>query len=215
MKVSIYLKAGVLIIGASILAILMVAAFQFGLQKSAENHISQKAQALAVLKSFWVRAMALPGINTGPANSTKRLVIIFDANCPMCAHQWEALQPYLSELRIHWVPIAFIAPSSARLGGSLLAASNPAAALAYNEEHYDFQTETGGYLPPTHFPARYVAEVRNNTDSAVIKKNVSGTPSIAFELVPGKEYLFRAGMLTAKQLPKVIPLLGGSTVFQH
>ncbi len=60
---------------------------------SQRTHLSQQEQALAVLKSFWDQSMALPGIDTGPAKSKKRLVIIFDANCPMCAYQWAALKP--------------------------------------------------------------------------------------------------------------------------
>ena len=111
-------------------------------------------------------------------------------------------------MRIHGVPIAFIAPSSVRIGGALLGAHRPAAALAYNEEHYDFQTNTGGYLAPEQVPARYVAEIRQNTASAVIHKNVMGTPAVGLELVPGKTYFFLPGMITAPRMAKILPLLG-------
>ncbi len=169
---------------------------------------SLKKMANTVLKTFFVQAWALPGINTGPADSKKRMVIVFDANCPMCARQWKTLTPYLSQIRIHWVPVAMFSATSAKLGGALLAAHNPAAALAYNEEHYNFKTDTGGYLAPEHLPARYVKEVRQNTASPVIQKNVLGTPAVGLELVPGKKYFFVPGMITAQRMAKVLPLLG-------
>lgn len=50
-----------------------------------------------VQKDFSSRVMALPGIDTGPINSIKHLLVIFDPNCAMCARQWQTLKPYLNE----------------------------------------------------------------------------------------------------------------------
>jgi len=177
-------------------------------KKSESIPSAAKASAMTVLKQFFVETSALPGINTGPADSKKRMVIVFDANCPMCARQWVALKPYFSQVRIHWVPIADFSATSAQLGGALLAARNPAATLAYNEAHYDFKADAGGYLIPYHVPKRYVEEVKQNTESAVIKKNVMGTPAVGLELVPGKKYFFIPGMITSQRMAKILPLLG-------
>ena len=191
-----------------ILLCLFVSPESYAKNNDHHSKLLSKTAEMAVLKNFWDRAMKIPGINTGPANSKKRLVIVFDANCPMCARQWAILRPYLSVLRIHWVPIAFIAPSSARIGGALLGAHHPAAALAYNENHYDFTTQTGGYLAPEHVPRKYLNEVKSNTYKLLLSKEVMGTPAIGLELVPGKKYFFIPGVINAHRLAGIIPLLG-------
>lgn len=53
------------------------------------------------MRTFWKRSMNLPGIDTGPVNSTRYLLVYFDPNCPICAHEWKVLQPYINSVRIH------------------------------------------------------------------------------------------------------------------
>ena len=71
------------------------------------------------MAAFWERASALPGIDTGPADAHKRMVVYFDPHCPVCARQWAVLRPYMDEVRIHWVPVAYIDASSARVAAAM------------------------------------------------------------------------------------------------
>lgn len=87
-----------------------------------------------------------------------------------------------------------------------LTAPHPSRALAYNENHYNFQTQTGGYLAPLHVPHKAIQEVVNNTRQ-LLGKQIIGTPSIALQLVPGKTYFFIAGVIPSRRLAHIIPLL--------
>lgn len=177
-------------------------------QTHASSAAVRQAALWADLKQFWVESMQLPGIDTGPANSDKRLLVYFDPNCPMSARQWRILKPYLNTLRIHWIPFAYFNASSVRMAAGLLAAKDPAAAFDFNEEHYNFQTQTGGFLAPQNVPAWAIREVKSITADPFVKQNIQATPTIGLELEQGRRYYVILGVINAQRLAKIMPLLG-------
>ena len=181
-------------------------------QASASSAAARQAALWADLKQFWVESMQLPGIDTGPANSDKRLLIYFDPNCPMCARQWRILKPYLHTLRIHWIPFAYFNASSVRMAAGLLAAKGPAAAFDFNEEHYNFQTQTGGFLAPQHVPGWAIRAIESIKADPFVKQNIEATPTIGLELQQGRRYFVILGVIDAQRLAKIMPLLGRAPV---
>lgn len=160
------------------------------------------------MAAFWERASTLPGIDTGPANAQKRMVVYFDPHCPVCAQQWAALRPYMDEVRIHWVPVAYIDASSARVAAAILSAPDPAAALAINEQAFDFSAGTGGYLPEREPPTSAIERVQRNTRSAMKAGDLTGTPTLGFELMRGQRYYRMVGLLEGEAARVAIEALG-------
>ena len=169
---------------------------------------AQRAALWTDPKQFWVESMALPGIDTGPASSDKRMLIYFDPNCPMCARQWQLLKPYLQTIRVHWIPFAYFSTSSLRMSAALLAAKDPAGALAFNEDHYDFKTQTGGLLALEDVPAWAVQRVRATIDNPFVKQNIQATPTIGLELGGGKRYFVVLGVIDSQRLARIVKILG-------
>lgn len=169
---------------------------------------AQRAALWADLKQFWVESMALPGIDAGPASSDKRMLIYFDPNCPMCARQWQLLKPYLHTVRIHWIPFAYFNASSLRMSAGILAAKDPAAALAFNEDHYNFQTQTGGFLAPQDVPAWATEKVESIIDDPFVKQNIQATPTIGLALEGGRRYFAVLGVIDAPRLARIVQMLG-------
>lgn len=161
---------------------------------------------VAPVRRLWDSAMAMPGIDTGPATSAKRMVIFFDPNCPMCARQWRFLEPYLGQLRIHWVPIAYFHPSSLNLAAAILAAKDPAHALAFNEEHYIHKTETGGYLAPLNVPGWAIQKVDANNGNPIREQHVEATPTLLFQRVGDRRDVWHIGVLDPANLKRLLPL---------
>ncbi|MBN8745708.1 MAG: hypothetical protein J0I24_15650 [Thiomonas arsenitoxydans] len=174
---------------------------------NASSAAVRQAALWADLKQFWGESMQLPGIDTGPANSDKRMLVYFDPNCPMCARQWRILKPYLNTLRIHWIPFAYFNASSVRMAAGLLAAKDPSAAFDFNENHYNFQTQTGGFLAPQNVPAWAISEVKSITTNPFVKQNIQATPTIGLELEQGQRYYVILGVIDAQRLAKIMPLL--------
>ena len=100
----------------------------------------------AFLESTWRVAHALPGVMTGPEIGPS-IIVFFDPNCPFCAHFWHRLHALRKRLRIKWVPVAFIRPTSLNMAAQILASKSPVKALDFNEQHYDFALHEGGLLP--------------------------------------------------------------------
>lgn len=162
------------------------------------------------MADFWARAMALPGIDTGPAASGKRMVIYFDPHCPACAQQWAALRPYLDQVRIHWVPVAYMDDTSAKHAAAMLAEKNPAEALASNEQAFDFSSNKGGYRPQTEPSAAAIAQITRNTQLARKAGDLMGTPTLGFELMRDQRYYKMTGVLEAEALRIAVSDLGNT-----
>lgn len=88
-----------------------------------------------------------------------------DPNCIYCHKFYEEAQPLIAagKLRVRYVVVAFLKPSSAGKAAAILGASDPAAAMAANEKSFDEATEEGGIAPAQHPDQATLAAVENNT----------------------------------------------------
>ncbi|WP_414041896.1 thiol:disulfide interchange protein DsbG [Acidithiobacillus sp. M4-SHS-6] len=88
-----------------------------------------------------------------------------DPNCIYCHKFYEEAQPLIAagKLRVRYVLVAFLKPSSAAKAVAILEASDPAAAMAANEKGFDEATEEGGIRPARHPDQATLAAVENNT----------------------------------------------------
>ena len=162
----------------------------------------------AGMEAFWKRSGQLRGIYTGPSNSTKHMLVYFDPNCPVCARQWEILEPYLGTVRIQWIPIGYMSKSSTERAAAILAAPDPASALADNERRYDFDRQLGGFAPSTTAPDWAVRAVKTNTRQAMRTGDAPGTPAIGFELYNGKRYFRMFGLVDGASMSVAVGELG-------
>lgn len=162
----------------------------------------------AGMEAFWIRSTKLRGIHTGPADSSKHMLVYFDPNCPACARQWKILQPYMGQVRIQWIPIAYMSKSSLQRAAAILAAADPARALADNERGYDASAKVGGYAIPATVPDWAIEAVRANTEQAMRTKDSPGTPTLGFELYNGKRYFRMFGMVDARSMAVAVEQLG-------
>lgn len=73
------------------------------------------------------------GFSTGPLMSAHTVYVFFDTTCPHCAHLWQASQSLGNQLKVVWIPVAFLRPQSLPQGATILAASDAVAAMNENE----------------------------------------------------------------------------------
>ncbi|MGK9450217.1 thiol:disulfide interchange protein DsbG [Acidithiobacillus caldus] len=88
-----------------------------------------------------------------------------DPNCIFCHKFYEEAKPLIAagKLRVRFVVVAFLKPSSAGKAEAILGAKDPAAAMAENEKGFDEATEEGGIEPAKDPAAATVTAVQNNT----------------------------------------------------
>ncbi|WP_163098243.1 thiol:disulfide interchange protein DsbG [Acidithiobacillus ferrianus] len=88
-----------------------------------------------------------------------------DPNCIFCHKFYERAQPLIAagKLRIRYLVVGFLKPSSEAKAAAILGAPNPAAAMAENEKGFVEATEEGGIQPDEHASAATISAVRDNT----------------------------------------------------
>ncbi len=121
------------------------------------------------------------------AQEPKRVAYVFtDMACPYCARLWENMQPMINDennvLQVRHIIVGLINPKrSFTQGGAVLAAPDPAAALAEHEEHFD----DGGIRPLERVPDAIRSQIQSNT-GLMIGLGLQGTPALIFQDTQGR-----------------------------
>src|SRR5690606_17673451 len=100
-------------------------------------------------------------IAKGDPNAEKIVYVFTDPNCPFCAAFWERAQPYLQGggVQLRHIMVGMLREDSPQKAAALLAADNPAAALARHER----SMKEGGVPADPAVPASFLRQVEDNT----------------------------------------------------
>lgn len=109
------------------------------------------------------------------------LTAFVDANCIYCHELYKALQPDISagRLRVRYVLVGVVKSSSLPRAAAILAAKDPAAALARDEAQFNVKDEEGGYPPDATMDAAAQKVVEAN-NALFAKFGATGTPTLLY-----------------------------------
>jgi thiol:disulfide interchange protein DsbG len=102
------------------------------------------------------------GFVVGAAEGAPLAYVLFDPQCPHCGHLWQAAEPLLGQLRMVWLPVAFIGPKSKPQGAALLSATDPRAAMSQHEA--SLRAGQGGLAADGAVPPELDAAIDANTE---------------------------------------------------
>jgi len=74
------------------------------------------------------------GFTVGAMMNANAVYVFFDAQCPHCAHLWEASVPLHKKAKFVWIPVGLINASSSSQGAALLSAADPGQSMAEHEK---------------------------------------------------------------------------------
>ena len=131
------------------------------------------------------------------------MLVFFDPQCPHCAALWVASKPLQGRLRMVWMPVAFIGPSSAPQGALLLAAEDPASAMDQHESL--LAGGQGGLAVAGPADADLLAKVKANTE---LWKSLDATsvPHLVYRIGEAGPYGMQSGGLPTAQLAQLLEL---------
>lgn len=134
------------------------------------------------LEATWTKLERATWIAEG-ATKPKRVVYVFDdPNCPYCNALWRASRPYLDKgAQVRHVMVAILGPTSAGKAAAILAADNPAEALARHERDY----AKGGIRPLAKISDRTRARIEAN-NALMRELGVAATPAIFYRDANGR-----------------------------
>jgi protein-disulfide isomerase len=119
-------------------------------------------------------AASNPGASGVYSEGTGKLdvYVIFDFACPYCHELYRVTRPLLSQVRLHWIPVAVLGPKSQLLAEAFLSSSNKAAAL---------QAAADKKLAPAAQASPAVATVLANNQAVMQSVNLRAVPILALQ----------------------------------
>jgi thiol:disulfide interchange protein DsbG len=100
------------------------------------------------------------GFTVGSLMSAQAVYVLFDPQCPHCAHLWQASIPLHNKVKFVWIPVGFSAKSTPQ-AVALLSATNPAEAMTAHEA--SLLAGQGGISASSNMPADLEQAVKGNT----------------------------------------------------
>lgn len=136
--------------------------------------------------------------------------IFFDPNCPYCHLLYGTFQPLIrrDQLTVHWIPVGIVSPSSLGKAAAILDARSPAAALAYNESHYDARDDEGGIDEA--LPSRKTRALVRRNGRFLARAPVDAVPTTVLREAGGRVLVIQ-GALSPLALQKALNTLPASS----
>jgi|SRR5450830_294420 len=112
------------------------------------------------------------GFTVGSPMSARTVYVFFDSQCPHCADLWESAKPLISQAKFVWIPVGLVSKASTAQGATLLAATDPAAAMDAHEA--SMRTQQGGISAGSDIDAQRL----------IVEKNTALMTRFGFSSVP-------------------------------
>lgn len=122
-------------------------------------------------------------IAEGDPNADRVVYAFTDPNCPYCAMFWERAQPYLEKggVQLRHIMVGMLREDSPQKAATILAADDPAAALARHES----TMKQGGLPVDPKVPQIFLRQVEENT-RFMRELNIRATPTVVFKDTEGR-----------------------------
>lgn len=168
---------------------------------SAPKTVAPATTPAAPVGNVYEAAAKGTGFAVGNMMAVRQVYVFFDPQCPHCGHLWEASKPLANQVKMIWMPVAFISSKSAPQGAAILAAQDPVATMSAHEQ--SLLARQGGMTPPDKLPAELLDKVKANTE---LWKQVGGesVPLIVFKSPGAGEPSRFAGAPDTETLKKML-----------
>jgi thiol:disulfide interchange protein DsbG len=135
--------------------------------------------------------------------AARSLLVFFDPQCPHCATLWVASKPLRERIRMTWMPVAFIKPSSGPQGALILAAKDPAGTMDQHENL--LSSGQGGLAVPGPADPDLMAKIKANTE---LWKSLDGrsVPHLIYRIGEQGPYGTQSGGMPTAQLAQLLEL---------
>ncbi|MHB1758227.1 MAG: hypothetical protein ACYCT9_12110 [Leptospirillum sp.] len=120
---------------------------------------------------------------------SREVWIYFDPNCIFCNRLWDEMKPYGNVVTAHWIPVGFLKKDdSLKKATGILQANHPVRALRENENHFDTETEEGGYPNPGKIDVSAERAVATSTIGLGQATGELATPTVVYRGTDGKAH---------------------------
>ncbi len=147
-------------------------------------------------------------IGVGAKNPRHVIYAFVDPNCPYCHRLWQVAGPAAAQgVQMRYIIVGILGPSSSAKAAAILAARDPARALATNERRY--RIEDGGIKPLPLIPKALKAQLDSNV-KLMLRFELNGTPGMVWKNSRG-EIQTSNGLPPAAVLKKIFSVASPDT----
>ena len=143
------------------------------------------------------------GFVVGQPMAARQVLVFFDPQCPHCATLWVNSKPLHDRIRMVWMPVAFIGPSSAPQGALLLASADPVKTMDLHEAQ--LAGGQGGIAVPGPSDAGLLDKIKANTELWK-SLDASSVPHLLYRISAEGPYGVQSGGLPTAQLVQLLEL---------
>lgn len=101
------------------------------------------------------------GFTVGALMSANTVYVLFDPQCPHCAHLWQASIPLQGKVKFTWLPVSLLNAKSLPQGAAIMTSANPAETM--NTHERELLANGGGIAASASIPPDVEAAIKNNT----------------------------------------------------
>lgn len=164
---------------------------------------SSPAAPISVDQAYSTLSAEAKGFTVGSLMAAQPVYVLFDPQCPHCAHLWNASLPLHNKVKFVWVPVAIINAQSATQGAALLQAENPTEAMTAHEQ--SLLAKQGGMSASSSVPGEIEAAIRNNTQ-LLTRLGAESVPFIVARHGPTGQTVTQAGSMDSAALASFLGL---------
>jgi thiol:disulfide interchange protein DsbG len=183
-------------------AALLAASLLAGCGESSNTTTAAGSKAAPAPVSTAAIAAEAQGFTVGSAMSTRTVYVFFDAQCPHCTALWEAAKPLKSQAKFVWIPVGILNAASTSQGATLLAASDPVAAM--NEHEASMKAQGGGISAGSNLDAQKAAVAKNT--ALLTRFGFSSIPTIIGTHAQSGALVSKEGSLSTPALASLLGL---------
>jgi thiol:disulfide interchange protein DsbG len=187
--------------GGTVLALL--AACSKGVSDAPVSGAGASASSADAARLAFEAAARGTGFVVGQAIAAREVRVFFDPQCPHCAALWAASRPLLDRIRMVWMPVAFIGPTSGPQGALMLASADATGTMDQHESL--LAAGKGGLAVPGPADAGLLDKIKANT--AIWRElKAESVPHMVYRVGAAGPYGEQSGGLPTAQLAKVLQL---------
>ena len=120
------------------------------------------ATPIAPGQALEVLAKEGKGFTVGALMSANTVYVLFDPQCPHCAHLWQSSIPLQGKLKFTWLPVSLLNAKSLPQGAAIMTAANPVETMNAHEQQ--LLAGQGGMSASASIPPEVLAAIKSNTD---------------------------------------------------
>jgi thiol:disulfide interchange protein DsbG len=159
------------------------------------------APPIAPGQALEVLAREGKGFTVGALMSANTVYVLFDPQCPHCAHLWQSSIPLQGKVKFTWLPVSLLNAKSLPQGAAIMTAANPAETM--NTHERELLANGGGISASASIPPEVEAAIKNNT-ALLDRLGATSVPFVVGKHQGSGQVVSQAGSMSTQALAQFL-----------